>query len=67
MLDDGFAQQLANIMGVKVMAPTQTLWVNKEGEMFIADSEVLADLWDSGVDVRPTGAWKVFAPQKVGE
>jgi hypothetical protein len=67
MFDDGFAQQLANIMGVKVMAPTQTLWVNKDGEMFIADSEVLADLWDNGENVRQTGAWKVFAPQKEGE
>ncbi len=67
MFDDGFAQQLANIMGVKVMAPTQTLWVNKDGEMFIADSEILADLWDGGEDVRQTGAWKVFAPQKEGE
>lgn len=67
MLEDGFAQQLANIMGVKVMAPTQTLWINKNGDMFIADSEVLADLWDNGEDVRPTGAWKIFAPQKEGE
>ena len=67
MLDDGFAQQLANIMGVKVMAPTETLWVNRFGELFIADSEVLADLWDSGEDVRPTGAWKIFAPQKEGD
>lgn len=24
-------------------------------------------LGGSGEDVRPTGAWKVFAPQKVGE
>lgn len=67
MLDDGFAQKLANIMGVKVMAPTQTLWVNKDGDMFIADSEVLADLWGSGEDVKQTGAWKIFAPKKDGE
>ena len=49
------------------MAPTQTLWVNKNGDMFIADSAVLADLWDSDEDVHQTGAWKVLGPQKEGE
>ena len=48
-------------------APTQTLWVNKDGETFIADSEILADLWGNGEDVKPTGAWKIFVPQKEGE
>lgn len=67
MLDDGFAQQLANIMNVKVMAPTQTLWVNKNGDMFITDSEILADLWDNGENVRPTGIWKIFTPKKEGK
>lgn len=64
MLNDGFAQQLANIMNVKVIAPTQTLWIRADGEMFISDSEILADMWNDGEKVIETGAWKVFIPQK---
>lgn len=66
MLDDGFAQKLSNILGVKVMAPTQTLWINKNGDMFIADSATLADLWESGENVKQTGVWKIFTPKKEG-
>lgn len=67
MLDDGFAQQLVNIMGVKVMAPTQTLWIRENGDMFIDDNEVLANLWENGENIQQRGVWKVFAPQKEGE
>lgn len=48
------------------MAPTQTLWINKNGDMFIADSATLADLWESGENVKQTGVWKIFTPKKEG-
>ena len=64
MLNDGFAQQLANILHVKVKAPTQTLWINENGDTFITDSQILADMWDSGETVKATGIWKVFLPRE---
>lgn len=67
MLDNGFAQQLANIMNVNVIAPTQTLWIKQNGEMFIDDNMILAELWDKGEKVKQKGAWKLFTPQQKGD
>lgn len=63
MLENGFAQQLANIMKVNVIAPTETLWVKEDGDMLITDNEILADLWSQGEKVHQTGVWKFFKPQ----
>lgn len=62
--DDGFAQQLANILGVKVLAPTEAIWLNVYGELFISDYEALADMWFDGESVNETGTWREFLPQK---
>ena len=62
--DDGFAQQLANILGVKVLAPTEAIWVNSYGEVFISDYDALAQMWYEGKKVNETGTWREFFPQK---
>ena len=63
-LDGGFAQQLADIMQVQVLAPTEILWLSKDGDTFLSDSAVLAELWEQGEKVIETGRWKLFLPRK---
>ena len=64
----GFAQELSNELGKRVIAPTETLWVAENGEMFVSDSDVLAELWYNGGDInhsiKETGYWKVFDPKE---
>ncbi|MCQ2528660.1 MAG: hypothetical protein MJ108_06015 [Saccharofermentans sp.] len=55
MLDSGFAQNLANKMGVSVKAPTDTVWVWPTGRMTIGPSQF-----------QNTGTWKIYKPQKKG-
>lgn len=59
---NGFAQQLANELDVVVKAPTEALWVNESGELFISDSEVLAEMWEMGLPVKESGEWAIFKP-----
>lgn len=33
------AQQLANALGVNVLAPTEAVWVNRYGETFVSDHD----------------------------
>ncbi len=61
--ENGIAQQLANILGVDVKAPTESVYINMNGEMFITDNDILARLWDKGLPVKETGEWKVFKPK----
>ncbi len=62
-----FAKDLAIELGQEVLAPTETLWVGENGELFISDNEILADMWynDGKIDntIRQTGRWKPFAPK----
>lgn len=61
--DDGFAQQLARHLGVRVMAPSETLWTrDQDGELFISNIEILAEMWYNGIDVEATGSWRIFEP-----
>lgn len=50
--DAGLAQELANAMGVKVSAPSDTVWVYPNGKVEIGP--------EPGQD---TGEWKVFEPK----
>ena len=61
--EDGVAQQLANELGVSVLAPTEKIWVNQDGEFFISDSDTLAEIWYNGEKVKGTGTWKTFTPK----
>lgn len=65
--DDGAAQQLANELGVTVLAPTEIVNVDEEGRMFLADSDVLAEMWYNSTnkdEFKETGEWKKFKPRK---
>jgi hypothetical protein len=53
--DFGFAQNLANKMGVPVKAPTDTLWVWPNGRITIGPNQFTN-----------TGTWRVFKPKKKG-
>lgn len=48
---NGFAQNLANKMGVEVMAPSDTIWA------FPADKLTIGPKWYSN-----TGRWNTFMP-----
>ena len=65
-LEDGFAQRLSNILQVEVLAPTEAIWVNSYGEIFISNYDVLAQMWYEGKNINDTGIWKKFYPQKGG-
>lgn len=54
-LDSGFAQNLANKLGVPVKAPTDTLWVWPNGRLTIGPTQL-----------SNTGSWRVFKPTKKG-
>ena len=60
-------QELADALGQEVLAPTETLWVGEKGELFISNSEVLADMYynDGSIDysIHQTGRWKPFYPE----
>ena len=64
-VDDGIAQALANELGVPVLAPTKTIYIDSQGYMVLADEDAIAQQlikkasqkWD------PQG-WKVFDSRK---
>lgn len=58
------AQQISDILGVDILAPTEAVYVNGNGEMLVTDNDSLAILWDMGVSVKDTGEWKIFKPRK---
>ena len=56
-LDDGFAQNLANKLNVKVSAPTNYLWATKNGDYFVAG------MTSSRMpDMKNIGYFKIFIP-----
>lgn len=63
-----FIQEFANELGVEVMAPTETLWIGNNGELFISDNDYLADMWynDGKIDnsINQTGRWRFYSPKK---
>jgi hypothetical protein len=55
--DNGFAQNLANKLGVKVKAPTDILWVNENGHMDVAAKGI-----NGKADLTKRGMFRVFNP-----
>ncbi|MBR3242482.1 MAG: hypothetical protein IKF90_07265 [Parasporobacterium sp.] len=47
------------------MAPTEVLWTREDGDLFVSDSDILAQMWYDGIKVNPTGEWTVFHPEEV--
>lgn len=64
---DGAAQKLADALGVNVLAPTEVVNIAENGEVFLSDNDILADLWYNASDrekIKETGKWVVFKPRK---
>lgn len=65
--DNGAAQRLADALGVDVYAPTETVHVTENGEIFVTDNDILAELWYNEDDrsvYKETGTWRLFKPRK---
>lgn len=68
-LKDGIAQQIADELGVPVLAPTETVTVDIDGEMFVSDNDILSGIWNSSspeerMKIHETGTWVEFQPIK---
>ena len=62
-----FAQKLANAMGINVYAPTEIVNIDENGEVFVSDNDILAEIWYNADDrskIKETGKWILFRPQK---
>lgn len=62
--DEGAAQQVADILGVKIKAPTEIVNLNEDGGIFLSNSDILADLWYNGIEVKESGHWRTFYPRE---
>ena len=68
LVEDGFAQQLADRLGVQVTAPDDFAW-NVPGEEEPLSTEAwehydfVSNEWISGPVLPPTGTWRVFHPR----
>lgn len=66
---DGLAQQLANELGVNILAPTEVVNVDECGRLFVTNNEILAEMWHQASDdekklFKETGKWIEFMPRK---
>lgn len=67
--ENGIAQQIADELGVEVLAPTEIVNVDMNGEMFLCDNEDLAIIWNISTDeerkkIAQPGRWVPFQPNK---
>lgn len=65
--DEGAAQRLADALGVEVYAPTEIVNITENGEMFLSDNDILAEMWYNTTDrstFKETGKWRLFKPRK---
>ena len=68
-LENGIAQQIADELGVNVLAPTEIVNVDIDGEMFISDNDILSRIWNSSspeerIKIHETGKWVEFKPRR---
>ena len=68
-LKEGIAQQIADELGVPVLAPTEIVRVDIDGEMFISDNRTLSEIWNTSSSeerkkIHQTGSWIEFKPRK---
>lgn len=64
--DTGFAQNLANKMGVPVKAPTKLVWAYGDGKMIVAPRSSLSQSSPlfNVPDLSSQGVFKIFYPGK---
>ena len=61
-IDNGFAQNLANKLGVPVKAPTDILWVKPSGKYYVKSGKVInGHLYEDG---SKPGRFKIFYPNR---
>ena len=64
-LDDGIAQDFANEMGVKVLAPTKIVYTNNQGFMVLADDDFEArNLLRQATEKWNPDGWRIFEPKE---
>lgn len=68
-LKDGIAQQIADELGVNVLAPTEIVNIDILGNMFISDNDILSAIWNSSSveerqKIHETGKWVEFKPRR---
>jgi len=65
---NGLAQNLANKLGVNVLAPSDLLWAYQDGKLGIGPAEKFIDPDSGQTLIRPklphNGEWRMFKPQK---
>ncbi len=66
---NGIAQQIADELGVEVLAPTEIVNVDINGNMFLSDNGDLAEIWNISSEeerkhIAQTGRWQTFKPNK---
>ncbi len=67
-LKGGIAQQIADELGVPVLAPTEIVTVDIDGNMFVSDNDILSGIWNSSSSeerrkIHETGSWIEFKPR----
>ena len=64
-LDNGIAQEFANEMGVKVLAPTKIVYTNSQGFMVLADDDLEAiELLRQATEKWNPDGWRIFEPKE---
>ena len=62
-VENGIAQQLADELGVVVLAPKKMVFLDSEGNMVVADNEIEASMRLSNLSVWDPSGWVVFKPK----
>lgn len=66
---EGIAQQIADELGVNVLAPTEIVNVDIDGNMFISDNKTFSEIWnisspEERIKIHETGSWVEFKPRR---
>lgn len=66
---NGITQQIADELGVEVLAPTEIVNIDINVDMFLSDNGELAEIWNISSEeerkhIAQTGRWQTFKPNK---
>lgn len=66
---NGAAQRLADALKVAVFAPAEIVNIDENGNIFVSDNDILAELWYNANEKErktfvETGKWVLFEPRK---
>jgi len=63
--ENGAAYRLACALKEEVLAPTEIVNVDEDGNIFLSDNDILAEIWYNATDkgmIKETGKWRLFSP-----